>query len=479
MISCPRVTIAGLGGDSGKTAISVGLCRAWQSRGLIIVPFKKGPDYIDMAWLRSGARNPCYNIDLFLMNKKQVLGSFIRNTRNCDIAVIEGNRGLYDGIDEKGSVSTAEVSKLLQSPVILVVDCTKVTRTVAALIHGCQTFDADITIKGVILNKLAGSRHEAVVRKSVKTYCSLPVIGAIPKLKDISFPGRHLGLVPPQEYPMAEEAINTAALIVEKYLDLEKLSDIAREAPPLSVNRQRSLKQLMVNSHSSLVKPGDQCLVTNDQLRIGVIRDSAFQFYYQENLDELKKAGVQLIEFSALKDDLPSNIDAIYIGGGFPETHAERLSSNEKLMQAIKKVAYNGLPIYAECGGLIYLAEELNLNSKAYPMTGVLPLIVGVSKKPQGHGYTVAEVCKSSSFFKRGQVLHGHEFHYSHILEIKKKRDTYFSFKMKKGQGIINEMDGFCWRNVLATYTHLHALGTKEWVDGMINSALNHRSNNI
>ncbi len=465
MIHCPRLTIAGLGGDTGKTSISVGLCRAWQKKGYKVIPFKKGPDYIDMGWLSRGAGHPCYNFDLFLMSKDQVLSSFALNTKQAEIAVIEGNRGLYDGMDIEGSVSTAELAKLLRSPVVLIIDCTKVTRTVAALVLGCQKFDPDVPIKGVILNKLAGLRHETIIRKSIEYYCHLPVIGAIPRLTNITFPGRHLGLVPPQEHPMAGEAINTASHIVEKYLDIEKLWEIAQEAQPLPPHPSLPLEGGGQGRGCELRTP-------NSELRIGVIRDSAFQFYYQENIEALKRAGAELIEFSALTDDLPSQIDVLYIGGGFPETHAAALSANEKLRQAIKKAAEDGLPIYAECGGLMYLSDELTWEGKTYPMAGVLPISVGVSKKPQGHGYTIIEVDASNPYFKTGQILHGHEFHYSHVLSMTEKDGVYFAFKIERGQGVINKMDGLCYKNVLATYTHLHALGTREWVDGIISTAV-------
>jgi cobyrinic acid a,c-diamide synthase len=457
MIHCPRLTIAGLGGDTGKTSISVGLCRAWQKKGYKVIPFKKGPDYIDMGWLSRGAGHPCYNFDLFLMSKDQVLSSFALNTKQAEIAVIEGNRGLYDGMDIEGSVSTAELAKLLQSPVVLIVDCTKVTRTVAALVLGCQLFDPDVPIKGVILNRLGGGRHEALIRKSIERFCRLPVVGAVPRLTNITFPGRHLGLVPPQEHPMAEEAIATAAEIVEKYLDLKTLWEIAKEASPLEV--------------TPLPIPPPRGGRARVGVRIGIIRDSAFQFYYQENIEALKRAGASLIEFSALTDDLPPAINALYIGGGFPETHAATLSANEKLRQAIKKAAEDGLPIYAECGGLMYLSYELTWEGKTYPMAGVLPIVIGVSKEPQGHGYSIIAVEAPNPYFKTGQILHGHEFHYSHVLSMTEKDGVYFAFKIERGQGVINKMDGLCYKNVLATYTHLHALGTREWVDGIINIA--------
>ncbi len=475
MIRCPRLTIAGLGGDTGKTFISVGLCRAWQKQGYKVIPFKKGPDYIDMGWLGRGALRPCYNFDLFLMSRDQVLSSFGLNSRQAEIAVIEGNRGLYDGMDVEGSVSTAEIAKLLQSPVVLIIDCTKVTRTVAALVLGCQMLDPDVTIKGVILNRIAGHRHEAIIRKSIEHYCHLPVVGAIPSLTNITFPGRHLGLVPPQEHPAAEEAITVAAEIVNKYLDMEQLRQIAQQAPPIEVSSRFDTPPF--TKGGSIIKPSFRKGGMGGLINIGVIRDSAFQFYYQENIEALKSEGARLFEFSALTDDLPPALDALYIGGGFPEIHAAALSANEKLRQAVKKAVDKGLPIYAECGGLMYLGEELILEGKTFPMAGVLPIITGVSKKPQGHGYSIIEVEAPNPYFKAGQILHGHEFHYSYIVNMAEKDGIYYAFKVKRGQGIINKMDGLCYKNVLATYTHLHALGTREWVDGIINIAISYKIN--
>jgi cobyrinic acid a,c-diamide synthase len=465
MINCPRLTIAGLGGDTGKTAVSAGLCRVWQKQVYKVIPFKKGPDYIDMGWLSRGADHPCYNVDLFLMSKEQVLSSFLLNTGDADIAIIEGNRGLYDGMDMEGTVSTAEVAKLLKSPVILVVDCTKVTRTIAALVRGCQIFDPEVPLKGVILNRLAGLRHESIIQKSIEHYCHLPVVGAIPKLKNISFPGRHLGLVPPQEHPMAEEAIEKASEVMAKYLNTEQLWQIACQAPPIEVSSR------FENPPSPPFTKGEMGGLIN----IGIIRDSAFQFYYPENLDALKRAGANIIEFSALTDNLPPSLDALYIGGGFPETHASALSDNETLRHAIRQAAEEGLPVYAECGGLMYLSEELIWDGKTYPMVGILPAVIGVSKKPQGHGYTIIEVEARNPYFKTGQILQGHEFHYSFISNMTEKDGIYFAFKMKKGEGIIKGMDGCCYKNVLATYTHLHALGTKAWVNGILEIAGNYK----
>jgi len=454
---CPRLTFAGLGGDTGKTVVTVGLCRAWQKQGHKVIPFKKGPDYIDMGWLNLAARHPCYNLDLFLMSKDQILSSLGLHIEHADIALIEGNRGLYDGLDTEGSVSTAEVAKTIQSPVILIIDCTKVTRTVAALVLGCQKLDPEVSLKGVVLNRLASARQETVIRKSIERYCDIPVHGAIPRQADITFPGRHLGLVPPHEHPLAEEAIETAAQTVTNYLNMEQLWQIASHAQPVRVMQESYPEQ------------------GNKNVTIGVVRDSAFHFYYEENLESLKRAGARLIEFSALSDDLPQGIDALYIGGGFPETHAPALMSNERLRLALKKAADDYLPIYAECGGLMYLGDRLLYQGKSYDMAGVLPITIGVSERPKGHGYSMLEVEAENPYFQHGLILKGHEFHYSYVLDIAENKDIYFAFKAKRGSGIVNKQEGLCYRNVLATYTHLHAIGTKEWVTGILNATLQHK----
>jgi cobyrinic acid a,c-diamide synthase len=280
-------------------------------------------------------------------------------------------------------------------------------------------------------------------------------------LKDIAFPGRHLGLVPPQEHPGAEEAIDAAAEAASKYLDMETLRRIADASQPLDFDFE------------TYHKPA------GTTVDIGVIRDSAFQFYYPENIDALKRAGARLIEFSALTDSLPPSLDALYIGGGFPETHASILSANTALAKAIRRAVEEGLPVYAECGGLMYLAEELILEGARYPMVGIFPIVVGVDKKPQGHGYTVLEVEKTNPFFAPGQILHGHEFHYSRVISMADKPGVSFVFKMTKGEGIMNGKDGLCFRNVLATYTHLHALGSKEWTNGLINAAKAHKEHGL
>lgn len=454
--SCPRIIVAGLSGDSGKTVISVGLIRAWQKKGWKVIPFKKGPDYIDMGWLTLAGNHSCYNLDLFFMEREQILHSFLYHTHEAQLAVIEGNRGIYDGLDLNGSVSTAELAKLLHAPVILVIDCSKVTRTTAAMVLGCKLFDPEVAIKGIILNQVATSRHESIIRRSITQYCNLPILGAVPRRRDVTFPGRHLGLVPPQEHPSAEQTVAMAAEVVEQCLELDKLAQLANDAPPLIIPDR--LKRRFSRKRKG-------------QVRIGVIRDSAFQFYYPENLEELARCGATLVEISALRDKELPELDALYIGGGFPETHVEMLSANTTFRNSIREAADLGFPIYAECGGLMYLGEALVLKDKTYPMAGVFPVTFGLQKRPQGHGYTILEVEKSNPFFAVGCTLRGHEFHYSRAINL---RGDHISpvFRVKRGYGFDGKRDGLCYKNVLATYSHIHALGTSEWADALVKQAM-------
>ena len=460
----PRILIAALRGGSGKTILSIGITAAWKSSGKQITPFKKGPDYIDAGWLALAAGRPCYNLDTFLTQKELILQSFFLHSTKGDIAVIEGNRGLYDGIDIQGSTSTAELAKLLQTPVILCIDCTKSTRTMAAAVLGCVKFDPDTNIKGVILNRIAGPRHEKVLRKNIEHYCDIPVLGAVPKLDWQNFPERHMGLLPTPEHGWAKDSIQAASQIAVRYLDLEALAAVAADAGelPVSAALQESILAKAESLRHSDPKP---------RPRIAIIKDSAFQFYYPENIEALEAAGAKTLVISPLDSDTIPPIDALYIGGGFPETHAQQLAQNVTFREQLKSLANHGLPIYAECGGLMYLGEELVLDETSFPMAGILPVVFGFSKKPQGHGYTVVTVEHPNPYFKIGTQLKGHEFHYSRVLKWR-GTDNDLAFNMKRGVGFINHRDGVCYKNVLATYTHIHALGTPSWAESMVRNAI-------
>lgn len=460
---CPRLLLAALRGGAGKTTLTLGLLAAWRDQGRRLVPFKKGPDYIDPAWHALAAGCPSHNLDPFLMEGDQIMAMVARQACQADALVIEGNRGLYDGLDAQGTYSTGELAKFLAAPVVLVVDCTMRTRTTAAMVLGCQHFDPEVSIRGVVLNQIARPRHEDIIRNAIERYCGIPVLGAIPRLKCEVFPERHMGLVPPQEHVTAIRAINTARDLAQKYLDLDGLWQVACQAPPLPAWPE------MVQP---LSKPAAQ-------VTIGVIRDSAFQFYYPENLEALEQHGARLVEISALDDAmLPPGLNALYIGGGFPETHARSLAENLSFRYSVKAAAQAGLPIYAECGGLMFLGETIQIRAEKFPMVGIFPYDFVMGRKPQGHGYTVLEVIQENPFFSIGTRLMGHEFHYSQIVP-DPAADASLAFRVTRGTGMGGRREGLVYNNVLATYTHLHAMGTSQWAPALVQQALEHQRDNL
>ena len=459
----PRLVIAALRGGSGKTLISLGLAAAWRrNHGLRVIPFKKGPDYIDAGWLSLAAEHPCYNLDPFLMKPDDMLRSFVVHSNQGDGSLIEGNRGLYDGVDVQGSFSTAELAKLLRAPVVLVLDATKVTRTAAALVLGCRQLDPDVNIAGVILNQVAGKRHREVLQGAIERYCQVPVLGVVPKERSNFFPERHLGLVPPQELGNVTEAIEYAAGKIADCVDLQALWRIASTAEPL------------LGWPLPRNEPINTPVLPDGPVVIGVVRDAAFQFYYPENLEALRDKGAILKEISSFeKRPLPA-VDALYIGGGFPETHLEVLAGNEMFRRSLRREIEAGLPVYAECGGLMFLCKGIRNQMSDFPMLGVFPFDVVLEKKPQGHGYTIMECEIDNPYFAKGATLKGHEFHYSRIV-IDPKLPVSFVFKMKKGHGILAGWDGLCYKKVLASYSHIHAVGNEQWADSMVRAALGHR----
>lgn len=461
----PRVLIAGLRGSGGKTLVSVALTSALRRGGHKVAPYKKGADYIDASWLAAAAGSICRNLDLYMVQREAVLGSFVRTAGSGDLGVIEGNRGLYDGMNIRGTYSSAELAKLLRAPVILVCDCTKTTRTIGALVMGCQDFDRDVDIKGVVLNQVASPRQEAVLREVVAEYNGLPVLGAIPNLPDCPFPERHLGLVPPQEHEEVPEAVKWAGDVAEKYLDIDAVLAIADGAPALEASEPAPgpRRATTATAEGGTDSPA--------KVRIGILRDEAFQFYYPENLEALEREGAELVFVSPLSDKTLPGVDAIYIGGGFPETMAGRLVSNERFRGAVAAAVHSGMPVYAECAGAVYLGEKLMIDGESYPMAGAMPVVFGFGSKPQGHGYTTVEVVGSNPFYRAGETVRGHEFHYSHVLDLDEKKIS-FVFRVRRGVGVDGERDGMCLKNTLATYCHIHALGVTTWARSLVEAAL-------
>jgi len=450
----PRVVVAGLSGEAGKTLITLALILGARARGLAVRAFKKGPDYIDAAWLSWASGQPARNLDTFLMGFEGAAAGFTQNALAEGLNIIEGNRGLYDGADARGTHSTAELAKRLCAPVLLVVNAAKRTRTAAACVLGCQKLDPAVQLAGVILNPVGGARHERTLREAIETECSVPVLGAIPRAEAAELvPGRHLGLITPEEYQGLPALRRTVAELVAGRLELDRILAIARQAPPLAASE------------------GPSATVADGRgLRIGYLRDSAFTFYYPENLEVLEQAGVELVPINSLyASALPEDVHALYIGGGFPETHAAALSANTGLLKSLREHAGRGLPVYAECGGLMLLASAIHWQGGRYPMAGILPWEVEVCGAPQGHGYATLKVEQPNPFFATGLVLKGHEFHYSRILPGGEPPPC--ACAVTRGTGAWQGRDGIVWGNVWAGYTHLHARGTPEWAAGLIGAA--------
>jgi len=450
----PRIVIAGLSGDSGKTLIALGAVLLTRNTGLPVAVFKKGPDYIDAAWLSWAAGRPARHLDSYLMGWETVARSFAAHASVDGLSVIEGNRGLYDGFDARGTHSTAELAKRLRAPVVLVVNAAKTSRTAAALVLGCQRLDPEVTIAGVVLNYVAGSRHERVLRDAVEGSCGVPVLGAIPRARsDTLLPGRHLGLVTPEEHPGIGLLRQNLLALLQGNLDLARLVEVAGTAPPLPL-------------------PAAPSEVAGDGrgLTIGYLRDSAFTFYYPENLEAIERSGATLLPISSLSDaGLPEGLHALYIGGGFPETHAPLLSANQSFLQSIRQRAERGLPIYAECGGLMLLARTITWRGGRHAMAGVLPVDVEVCDVPQGHGYAALDVDQPNPFFPVGLALRGHEFHYSRVVPQGPALPT--ACRMTRGTGSYPGRDGIVVSNVWASYTHLHASATPAWIAGLLAAA--------
>ena len=447
-LQVPRLAIAGLAGDSGKTLVSLGLARAFAARGLDVRPFKKGPDYIDAAWLTAAAGRPCRNLDTFLMDESAI-GASTATALGADLVLIEGNRGLFDGVDAGGSHSTAVLAKRLAAPVVLVLDVTKMTGTAAAVVLGCRQLDPGLRLAGVILNRVGTARQEAVIREAVERHAQVPVLGALNRLHgDDPLPGRHLGLVTAVENPRREDAIERAAHAVRDAVDLDRLLEIARSAPEVTLKRS----------------PGRSGW---SDVRIGVFTDPAFSFYYPENLEQLESAGATLVPVDPGADQgIDDHVDGLYIGGGFPEVHAARLAANTDFMADLHRRVVDGLPVYAECGGLMYLSRELVVDGVGYPMAGVLDLEVEQRQRPQGHGYELATVDVDNPFFAVGTELRGHEFHYSRIVA-GNDRDRAVA-RVDRGHGLGAGREGVVRGRVWASYLHLHARATPGWCDGLL-----------
>ncbi len=442
--------------SSGKTTISVGLAAALAARGPAVQTFKKGPDYIDPMWLALASGRPCRNLDFHLMTRAEIRASFVRHASVAEVSLIEGNKGLYDGLDLDGSNSNAALASLLGSPVVLVLDARGMTRGVAPLILGYQAFDPAVRIAGVILNNLGGSRHEAKLRAVIEHYTDCTVLGAVPRDERLAITERHLGLVPSNEAASAAGVVQVLGAKIAEHVDLDKVLAVARSAvPPAQLPLEREAPHEAAGA----------------RVRVGVARDAAFGFYYADDLDALEAAGAELVPVDMLAAPALPPIDALVIGGGFPETQLRALEANERLRREVKAAIEAGLPTYAECGGLMYLARSLTWRGETARMVGVIPGEVVMHERPVGRGYTRLVASGPAAWFdvRGGAETAAHEFHYSSLEGLPPGLE--FAFSVKRGFGVDGAHDGIVIGNLLATYCHLRGAGERGWVRALVGAA--------
>lgn len=431
--------------SSGKTTVTLGLARALRQRGRQVQVFKKGPDYIDPIWHGQASGRPSYNLDFHMMASTEIDALYARHAATADISLIEGNKGLYDGMDLEGSNSNAALTKRLGVPVVLVLDVVGMTRGVAPLVLGYQAFDPAVRIVGVILNKVGGPRHEEKLRAVMARYTTVPVLGAIPRDPRLQVAERHLGLIPGNEMAEAEARIDAMAGVIAAHCDLDRLEALAHLADPLP----------------SVVSPEPLTDIPAG-LRIGYLRDRAFGFYYQEDLDALRAAGVSLIPINALTETALPALDGLLIGGGFPEVFIRELEANVSLRTQLRAAIAAGLPTYAECGGLMYLAEAIVWGETRGNMVGVVPAAVTMGERPVGRGYASLRGTGASPLAALGVEYPAHEFHYSSLSAFASPAAR--AYDIVRGQGFDGRQDGFVDKNLLASYCHRRGTGPHGWI---------------
>jgi cobyrinic acid a,c-diamide synthase len=435
----PRLVIAGTHSGVGKTTVTAGLLAAFKARGLTVQPFKCGPDYIDPTYHAFAAGIPCRNLDSWILPKPTMVELFQRAAGQGDLSLIEGVMGLYDGrggLEEEGS--TAEIAKLLQAPVLLVLDVGKTSRSSAAQVLGYQAFDPDLSLAGVIINQVGSERHMRWVKEAIEELVGVPVVGYLPKRSEIEIPERHLGLIPAVEGGSLPPAVEKIRRVVEETVDIETVLQLARSAPPIpeAVVGLFPMESLPV------------------QAVIGLAHDEAFHFYYQDSLDLLTAWGARLVPLSPLRDShLPSGIQGLYIGGGFPEVFAKELSANSAFRQSVTQAASAGMPIYGECGGLMYLSEGIvDFDGDRHPMVGLIEGWSAMQRKRVRMGYAVAETLQETILAPQGYKVRGHEFHWSEMAEPEEGTAYRVEGPPERREGFVRGPRG----NILGSYLHLH-----------------------
>ena len=430
-----RIILAGTGSAVGKTTIATGIMKALSEK-YNVQPFKVGPDDIDPSYHTLATGNVSRNLDSFFMQEGQVRDSYLKGMNGKDIAIIEGVRGLYEGIDSVNDIgSTASIAKSLNAPVILIINSRSLVKSAAAIVLGFKALDPEINIAGVILNKVKNKAHYEKTKRSIEEITKVEVIGGIVRDNNISIEQRHLGLVPARERENSLKFIDLWSEVIKNSIDLDRLVEIAKTAPKITSDITPIWNKL-----------------NKQPVKIGVAYDEVFNFYYKENIESLEANNAKIEYFSPLNDEELPDVDGLYIGGGYPELFSKELNANQNMLSQIKNFHLEDRPIFAECGGLMYLMNSIHEDK----MVNVYPYKSILTDRVQALKYTIAEVTQDNIISKKGEKFHGHEFHYSKVLVDKNNIENDLAFNILRGKGSYNNQDGFMKRNTLASYVHAH-----------------------
>ncbi len=463
----PRLFIAAAHKSSGKTTVSLGLAAALRARGQRVQSFKKGPDYIDPLWHRLASGQPCYNLDFNTQQRDEILSLFVRKAKQADISLIEANKGLFDGIDLFGADSNAALAALLKAPVVLVIDTVGMTRGIAPLLIGYEAFakrmSEPIWIAGVILNRVGGPRHEDKLRAAVEHYTDMPVLGAVPRDRSMVVEERHLGLTTPGDMARLEEHLAAIGERIAGHVDLAQLEEIAAKAEVLN-GGEKALTDCPPSGNEAISK-------VEKRVRIAIARDEAFCFYYQDDLEAFVREGAELVAFSPVHDrHLPKDVQGLILGGGFPETHMHALAANRDMRESIRRAIAEGLPTYAECGGLMFLAREIVWKESRAEMCGVLPGRVVMHERPQGRGLIRLKATGEAPWspVASGETLRAHEFHHAAYEGGADSAHARHAWEVLRGHGTDGRHDGLVINNLIAGFAHLRHTRQSPWVSAFL-----------
>ncbi len=457
-----RLLISAPQKSAGKTTVSLGILHNLQQEGVKVQSFKKGPDYIDPMWLKLASGTECHNLDPYLLGEEGCLDSFGRYSTKTDMALIEGNHGLHDGMSLDGFDSSAGLANMLQSPVLLVINSRGMGRGAAAVVTGMQKMQPEPNIVGVVLNQVRSARQQEKQKSAIEKFCGIPVLGSIPIDEAVTIPERHLGLTTVDEMGSARGIISRAGELVAQHCDMDAIKSMFKATPLHTGSLDR---KPLIPEHASV--------------KIGIFYDPTFCFYYPENLAALRENGAELVLIDSLHDNSLPDLDGLYIGGGFPESFFEEISANRKLLLEVKERVHSGIPVYAECGGLIYLCETAHFKGKKFKLAGVLPFEIGYQINPVGYGYLSLKSRCQSRWFDEGALVKAHEFHYSKPLSASRTKPSLsattssdrYQFKVIRGYGIDGKQDGILHQNIFASFAHLHAAVNPQWARGFVELA--------